>query len=72
MKDDNKMVIFGRASESDVTKAIITEFAKNMEKHIVSDVIVIGGGPSGLMAARELARRDVKVLVVVNQKEYFH
>jgi len=64
MKDDNKMVIFGRASESDVTKAIITEFAKNMEKHIVSDVIVIGGGPSGLMAARELARRDVKVLVV--------
>ena len=58
------MVIFGRASESDVTKAIITEFAKNMEKHIVSDVIVIGGGPSGLMAARELARRDVKVLVV--------
>lgn len=64
MKDDNKMVIFERATESDVTRAIITEFAKNMEKHIVSDVIVIGGGPSGLMAAKELADRDVKVLVV--------
>ncbi len=57
-------MIFGQASESDVTKAIIRQFAKDMDEYIESDVIIIGGGPSGLMAARELASKNVKVLVV--------
>ncbi|MDP6155319.1 MAG: sulfide-dependent adenosine diphosphate thiazole synthase [Candidatus Thermoplasmatota archaeon] len=57
-------MIFEHASESDITKAIISQFAKDMDEYIESDVIIIGGGPSGLMAAKELASRNVKVLVV--------
>jgi thiamine thiazole synthase len=58
------MPIFEKSSESSVTRAIISQFAKDMEGFAETDVIVIGGGPSGLMAARDLARKKVKVLVV--------
>ena len=57
-------MIFGQASECDVTRAIIGQFARDMEEYVESDVIIIGGGPSGLMAARDLALKNVKVLVV--------
>jgi len=58
------MAQFQPASEADVTEAILTEFAQGLKKHIRNDVIIIGAGPSGLVAARELARKKVKVLVV--------
>jgi thiamine thiazole synthase len=58
------MPIFEKASESAVTKAIVTQFARDMEEFANMDVIVIGGGPSGLMASRDLALKGVKVLVV--------
>ena len=52
------------ASESQITNAIITEFARSFSDYSNLDVIIIGGGPSGLMAARELARKKVKVLII--------
>lgn len=52
------------ATENQITNAIITEFAKSFSDYSNLDVIIIGGGPSGLMAARELAKKDVKVLIV--------
>ena len=52
------------ASENQITNAIITEFAKSFCNYSDLDVIIIGGGPSGLMAARELALKKVKVLIV--------
>jgi len=58
------MVIFEKASESAVTKAIVSQFSRDMEDFANMDVIIIGGGPSGLMAARDLALKGVKVLVV--------
>jgi thiamine thiazole synthase len=58
------MPIFDKSSESSVTRAIISQFAKDMEGFAETDVIVIGGGPSGLMAARDLALKKVRVLVV--------
>lgn len=58
------MSIFKHATESQVTKAIVSEFAKDMIEYVESEVIVIGGGPSGLMASRELAMKGVKVLIV--------
>jgi thiazole biosynthesis enzyme len=58
------MAIFEPASESEVTRAIVGEFTKDLEKYTESDVIIIGGGPSGLMCARDLAREGVNVLII--------
>ena len=56
--------ILGYASENQITNAIISEFARSFSDYSDLDVIIIGGGPSGLMAGRELARKGVKVLIV--------
>ena len=56
--------IFSPIGEKDVTRAIVSEFSKQFQEYVESDVIIIGGGPSGLMAGRELARKKVKVLIV--------
>ncbi len=56
--------IFSKASEKDVTRAIISEFTKQFSEYVESDVIIVGGGPSGLMAGRDLARKGLKVLIV--------
>ena len=58
------MPIFKGAKESEVTKAIVGMFARDMEEFSDTEVIIIGGGPSGLMAGMELAKRGVKTLVV--------
>jgi len=55
---------FKDISEAQVTRAIVDEFLKDFSDYIKSDVIVVGGGPSGLVCARELAKNKVKVLVL--------
>lgn len=55
---------FSPAGEKDITRAIIGEFAVQFGEYVESDCIVVGGGPSGLMAARNLAREGWKVLLV--------
>jgi thiazole biosynthesis enzyme len=57
-------VEFSRASESQVTRAIVDEFAKEFENYVETEVIIVGGGPSGLMAGKELASSGVKVLII--------
>ena len=56
--------MFQKVSEASITKAIVSEFTKWFEEYIVSDAIIIGAGPSGLVAARELATEGLKTLVV--------
>ena len=56
--------MFQEVSESQITRAIVGEFTRWFQEYIVSDVIIVGGGPSGLMAARDLAKNGFKVLVV--------
>lgn len=58
------MSIFKATSEAQVTRAITEEFLNSFKEYITCDVIIVGGGPSGLMAARELAKNNVKVLVI--------
>ena len=55
---------FGPAGEKDISSAIVAEFAAQFQEYVESDCIIIGGGPSGLMAGRNLARAGRKVLIV--------
>ena len=59
-----KKVVFSKVSEKDVTRAIVSEFTQQFSEYVESDVIIVGGGPSGLMAGRELAGKGLKVLII--------
>ncbi|NOX96768.1 MAG: thiazole biosynthesis protein [Nitrospirae bacterium] len=56
--------IFSAVGEKEVTRAIVSEFAKQFQEYVESDCLIIGAGPSGLMAGRDLAKQGVKVLIV--------
>ncbi len=58
------MPIFDPVAEKDVTRAIVGGFLRQFEQYADSDVIIIGGGPSGLTAGRDLAKAGRKVLII--------
>jgi len=39
-------------------------FSRNFSSYVESDCIIVGAGPSGLMADKELAKKGFKVLIV--------
>jgi len=55
---------FSAVGEKEVTRAILTEFTTQFAEYVESDCIIVGGGPSGLMAGRNMARAGKKVLIV--------
>ena len=56
--------MFQKVTEADITRAIVKEFNDWFYDYVVSDVIIIGGGPSGLVAGMDLAKRGIKTLLV--------
>ena len=56
--------IFAKVHEAEITKAIATEFHSVLLDRAISDVIIIGAGPAGLTAGKELAEKKLKVLII--------
>ncbi len=64
MKAKKETRLFSRAGEKEVTRAIVDSFFEELKRYISSDVIIVGGGPSGLMAGKILAEKGKRVLII--------
>lgn len=58
------MTLFHPVREGEVAKAIVSSFSRQFEDYTESEVIIVGAGPSGLVAGRELGKAGVKVLII--------
>ncbi|HNQ24380.1 MAG TPA: sulfide-dependent adenosine diphosphate thiazole synthase [Phycisphaerae bacterium] len=58
------MTDFANVGEKAVTRAIVKGFADELLNYVESDVVVVGAGPAGLVAARDLATAGRKVLLI--------
>jgi thiamine thiazole synthase len=52
-----------KVMEETISSAIVRSFFKKLEANLALDVAIIGAGPSGLVAARDLALAGLKVAV---------
>jgi thiazole biosynthesis enzyme len=55
---------FSPVGEKVITRAIVAEFTREFNENVASDCIIVGAGPSGLVAARDIARAGKKVVIV--------
>ncbi len=56
--------IFHTVPETDISRAIVSRFARDMEAALSADVFIIGGGPAGLTAGRRLALEGLNVFII--------
>ncbi len=58
------MPLFHPVEEKDVTRAIAGSFLRQLHEYAECDAIIVGGGPAGLIAARDLCEKGKKTLIV--------
>ena len=56
--------IFADVTETEITRTISTMFNETINEYANCDVIIIGAGPAGLTASRELGRMGSRTLVI--------
>lgn len=56
--------LFSDVSEKEITRAIVGMFNETVAEYSDSDVIIVGGGPAGLMAGRDIANSGAKTLII--------
>lgn len=56
--------IFADVSEKEISRSIAGMFMETMNEYTDSEVIIIGAGPAGLSAGRELGRLGIKTLII--------
>jgi len=49
--------------EETITRAIVTRYSEKLQEHLALDVAIVGAGPSGLVAARDLANAGKRVAI---------
>ena len=64
VNEERPKKIFSDVKEVEITKAIADEFHSVLTDRAESDVIIIGAGPAGLTAGRELSNMGFKVLII--------
>jgi len=57
-------MLFDKIEEKDVTRAIVSGFSQMLSEYAESDVIIVGGGPSGLMAGKVLSENGIKTVII--------
>ena len=66
--DSKKLIhmakIFANVNEKEITRTIASMFNETMMEYTDSDAIIIGAGPAGLTAGRELGKMGIKTLIV--------
>jgi len=50
--------------ETEISRAIVTEYSDRLLEHLDNDVVIVGAGPAGLAAAFYLAKAKVKTTVI--------
>ena len=63
MSEAEKTGAEGVVMEEVISGAIVRRFFKKLEANLAVDVVIVGAGPSGLVAARDLALAGFKVAV---------
>jgi thiamine thiazole synthase len=56
--------IFTEVSEKEITRTIAQMFNETLIEYSDCDVIIIGAGPAGLMAGRELCKNGILTLII--------
>ena len=56
--------IFADVSEKEITRSIASMFFETIQEYSDSDVIILGAGPAGLSAGREIAKSGARTLII--------